>query len=169
MLDILHDLGIDLSTLIIQIIGFFILFIVLQKYVFGKLVQAIEDRKRDIRERIAGLDADRVELEKQREKAKSRLEEIEAEAREKIQTAVDQANTERDRILEQTQEDVARELDKARNTIRRETEHAVTELRKQVGDLAVDIAGRVLNSSLDDQEHRKVVDEFITQLPSQKK
>tara|TARA_B100000029_G_scaffold198492_1_gene196591 strand:+ start:23818 stop:24327 length:510 start_codon:yes stop_codon:yes gene_type:complete len=169
VLDILHDLGIDLSTLIIQIIGFFILFIVLKKYVFGKLGQAIEDRKRDIRERIAGLDADRVDLEKQREKAKSRLEEIEAEAREKIQTAVDQANTERDRILEQTQEDVARELDKARNTIRRETEHAVTELRKQVGDLAVDIAGRVLNSSLDDQEHRKVVDEFITQLPSQKK
>jgi F-type H+-transporting ATPase subunit b len=168
VLDILHDLGIDLSTLIIQMVGFFILFFVLKKYVFGMIGRTIEDRKRDIRDRMDGLDADRKELERLQDEARRRLEEIETEARERMQAAVDQANTERDRILEQSQKDADRELEKARNTIRREKEHAVAELRAQVGDLAVEIAGRVLNSELDAAEHRKVVDEFIAQLPSAK-
>lgn len=168
MLDILHDLGIDLSTLIIQMIGFAVLFFVLRKYVFGIIAQAIEDRKRDIRDRMAGLDADRAELDRLHAEARQRLEEIEAEAREKMQAAVDEANAERGRILEETQRDADRELEKARNTIRREKDHAVTELRAQVGDLAVEIAGRVLNSTLDAAEHRKVVDEFIAQIPSAK-
>ncbi len=168
MLDILHDLGIDLSTLIIQMIGFAILFFILKKYVFGVIAQAIEDRNRDIRDRMAGLAADREELDRLHEEARRRLEEIEAEAREKVQAAVDQANAERARILEQTQQETERELDKARNTIRREKEHAVAELRAQVGDLAVEIAGRVLNSALDTSEHRKVVDEFIAQIPAAK-
>lgn len=166
MLDILHDLGIDLSTLIIQMIGFAVLFFVLRKYVFGFIAQAIEDRKRDIRDRMAGLDADRAELDRLHEEARRRLEEIETETREKMQAAVDQANAERGRILEQTQQDAERELEKARNTIRREKEYAVAELRAQVGDLAVEIAGRILNSTLDATEHRKVVDEFIAQMPS---
>lgn len=166
MLDILHDLGIDLSTLIIQMIGFAVLFFVLRKYVFGIIAQAIEDRKRDIRDRMAGLDADRAELDRLHEEARRRLEEIETEAREKMQAAVDQANAERGRILEQTQQDAERELEKARNTIRREKEYAVAELRAQVGDLAVEIAGRILNSTLDATEHRKVVDEFIAQMPA---
>ncbi len=168
MLDILHDLGIDLSTLIIQMIGFLILFFVLKKYVFGMIGRAIEDRKRDIRDRMDGLEADRMELDRLQDEARRRLEEIEAEARERMQAAVDQANTERDRILDQSQKDADRELEKARNTIRREKERAVAELRAQVGDLAVEIAGRVLNSELDAAEHRKVVDEFIAQLPSAK-
>lgn len=166
MLDILHDLGIDLSTLIIQMIGFAVLFFVLRKYVFGIIAQAIEDRKRDIRDRMEGLDADRAELDRLHEEARRRLEEIETEAREKMQAAVDQANEERGRILEQTQQEAERELEKARNTIRREKEYAVAELRAQVGDLAVEIAGRILNSTLDATEHRKVVDEFIAQMPS---
>lgn len=166
MLDILHDLGIDLSTLIIQMLGFAVLFFVLRKYVFGIIAQAIEDRKRDIRDRMAGLDADRAELDRLHEEARRRLEEIETKAREKMQAAVDQANAERGRILEQTQQDAERELEKARNTIRREKEYAVAELRAQVGDLAVEIAGRILNSTLDATEHRKVVDEFIAQMPS---
>jgi F-type H+-transporting ATPase subunit b len=164
----LHDLGIDLSTLIIQMIGFAILFFVLKKYVFGMIAQAIEDRKRDIRDRMAGLESDRAELDRLHEEAGRRLEEIEAEAREKVQAAVEQANAERGRILEETQQAADRELEKARNTIRREKEHAVKELRAQVGDLAVEIAGRVLNSTLDAAEHRKVVDEFIAQIPSSK-
>ncbi len=166
MLDILHDLGIDLSTLIIQMIGFAVLFFVLRKYVFGIIARAIEDRKRDIRDRMEGLDSDRAELDRLHEEARRRLEEIETEAREKMQAAVDQANAERGRILEQTQQDAERELEKARNTIRREKEYAVAELRAQVGDLAVEIAGRILNSTLDATEHRKVVDEFIAQMPS---
>ncbi|MCY3714154.1 MAG: F0F1 ATP synthase subunit B [Gemmatimonadetes bacterium] len=166
MLDILHDLGIDLSTLIIQMIGFAVLFFVLRKYVFGIIAQAIEDRKRDIRDRMEGLDADRAELDRLHEEARRRLEDIETEAREKMQAAVDQANAERGRILEHTQQEAERELEKARNTIRREKESAVAELRAQVGDLAVEIAGRILNSTLDATEHRKVVDEFIAQMPS---
>ena len=163
---ILHDLGIDLSTLIIQAIGFLCLFLILNRYVFGKIGAVIEDRKREIRDRMAQLEADQQELKRLQEEVRQRLTEIELEARSRIQTAIEEANAQREKIQDQAARDAERELIKAREEIQREKNQAIMELRAQVGDLAMLIAGRVLESELDQTRHRDVIDEFINQLPS---
>lgn len=163
---ILHSLGIDLSTLILQVIGFVLLYLILQKYVFGKVAGVIEDRKQEIRERMEKLEADQKELERLQEAVKQRLAEIELEARSRIQSAVEEANAARERILEQANQAAEQDLAKARATIQREKARAVAELREQVGDIAIRIAERVLNTSLDGSHHQRVINEFIEQLPS---
>lgn len=164
--DTLHELGIEPSTLIIQIIGFFFLFLILKKYLFGAVGKAIEDRKQDIHNRMAKLEADQKALDRLHEEIKKRLVDIEIEARSRMQTSVEQANTERERIIGQAREEAGREVEKARLAIQREKIQAIAELRSQVGDLAVQIAERVLNATLDASQHQRVINEFIEQLPS---
>ncbi|MBM3264364.1 MAG: F0F1 ATP synthase subunit B, partial [candidate division Zixibacteria bacterium] len=55
---------------------------------------------------------------------------------------------------------------KARLAIQREKVQAIAELRGQVGDLAMQIAERVLNTTLDSAGHQRIVNEFMEQLPS---
>ena len=164
--DLLHQLGIEPRVLIIQIIGFFLLFLILKKYVFGMIGGAIEDRKREFQERMAKLAADQQELDRLHEEVRKRLSDIEIEARNRLQVTVEQANAERERIVGQAREEAGREMEKARLAIQREKVQAIAELRGQVGDLAMQIAERVLNTTLDSAGHQRIVNEFMEQLPS---
>lgn len=163
---LMHELGIEPSAIIIQAIGFLILFFILKRTVFGKIGTLLEDRRREIRQRMDKLEADQQELNRLQEEVRQRLVEIELEARARLQVAVEEANAERARILDQTSRDVERELDKARQEIQREKEQAIAELRAQVADLALMIAERVLSASLDGPRHRKIIEDFIEQLPA---
>ena len=163
---LLHSLGIDLSALILQIIGFFLLFLILKKYVFGQVGAVIDARKKEIQDRMAKLEADQKELDRMHEEVKQKLAEIEMEARSRMQTAIEDANAQREKILEQSAQDAEQTLTKARQEIQREKNQAIMELRAQVGELAMQIAGRVLDAELDQSRHKEVIDGFIDQLPS---
>jgi F-type H+-transporting ATPase subunit b len=163
---ILHNLGIEPSALIIQGIGFILMYLILKKFVFGHIGAALETRKKDIQDRMDKLEADQKELDRLQEEVRQKLTEIELEAKSRIQTAIDQANTERDKIMVQAHKDSDRELEKARQTIQREKNVAVADLRSQVGGIAMQIAERVLNNALDASQHQKVIDELIEQLPT---
>lgn len=163
---LMHELGIEPRAIIIQAIGFLVLFLILKRTVFGKIGALLEDRKREIRQRMEKLEAEQQELSRLQEEMRQRLAEIELEARSRLHTAIEEANAERARILDQASQDAERELAKARTEIQREKEQAILELRAQVADLAMMIAERVLASALDGPQHRKVIQEFIEQLPS---
>lgn len=163
---VLHNLGIDLSALILQIFGFILLFLILRRYVFGRVGAVIEERKQDIRNRMDKLAADQQELERLHEQVKQRLAEIEREARSHIQTAIQEAGAQREKIMAQAAEDAERQLARARQEIQREKNQAIMELRAQMGDLAMMIAGRVLDAELDTARHQALINEFIDYLPS---
>ena len=64
-----------------------------------------------------------------------------------------QANAEADAIRRKAQADIARDKQKA-----------VDEAKDEIAGLALDIAGKVVGQSMDDEEHAKLVDQFIDQL-----
>jgi F-type H+-transporting ATPase subunit b len=162
---LLHSLGINPSALILQIFGFFLLFLILKKYVFGQVADVVEARKKDIQDRLAKLEKDQKNLDSLHEEVARKLAEIEMEARSRMQTAIEDANTQREKILEAAADDAEQALTKARLEIQREKNQAIMELRAQVGDLAMQIAGRVLDTELDEGRHKAVIDGFIDQLP----
>ena len=56
-------------------------------------------------------------------------------------------------------------VSKAREQIQREKDQAIAELRAQVADIAVEAASRIVKSSLTDEAQRKLVDDYIKELP----
>ena len=56
-------------------------------------------------------------------------------------------------------------LARAREQMTREKEQAVAELRAQVADIAIEAASRIVKSSLSEDAQRKLVDDYIKELP----
>ena len=72
---------------------------------------------------------------------------------------------ERQKVLEQAQKDSEQILQRAEGEIQREKEIAIMGLHSKVADLVIEATGKLLDVTLDEERHRKLVDDFITQLP----
>jgi len=54
-------------------------------------------------------------------------------------------------------------LGRARNEIQLERDQAIAELRKEFADLTIAAAEKVINESLDRNQHRRLIDEALAQ------
>ena len=165
MEELLHDLGIDLKVVIIQALAFLIILLVLWKFVFGRIGGILEKRRQDVLDQNSRIEETERQVEGMKNELETRISSIEDEARSRLQEASDEASKERERIIEEARRDAEGQIERARREIERERELAIAELKGQVADLAVAAASRVLGANLDADSNRKMVDDFISQLP----
>ena len=76
------------------------------------------------------------------------------------------ADDTRNEILTKAREEAEKVSARARDEIRAEKEQAMAELRSQVADLALAAAGKLVRSEMDGQTQRRLVEEFLTEVPS---
>ncbi len=155
------------GTLIAQLIAFLIVLGVLWRYVVPPVSKAMSDRQAMIK---AQLDEGR--------QASERLQQAEAdyrkamdEARTTAATIRDQARADaagiREEMLQQAIQERDRILESGREQLVHERDALARELRASVGELAVQLASRILQESLaDEARQRGTVDRFLAELPS---
>ena len=158
---IIHALGIDPKIVVLQFIGFIVLWLLLNQFVFKKVFGVLDARQQDIKNVYDQLDADRAAMETTRRDYQQRLEGIEAEAREKIQAAVKEAQTLRDNLVADAQKQAETLVEQGRSESERERQKAFLEMRHQIVALAVSAAGKVVGESMDGERQNKLVDDFI--------
>jgi len=62
------------------------------------------------------------------------------------------------------EEEASATVARAQDEIRAERDRVFEDLRAQIGDIAVELAARVVNQSLDKQAHEKLIDDYIEQV-----
>jgi F-type H+-transporting ATPase subunit b len=148
------------------VVTFVVLLLVLSKYAWKPLLKSLQEREDNIRDALGQAEkarAEASELVKQNEVNLARAEEEyqkivregKAFAEKLKEEIVAKANAQAQRQLQQAKEEIQRDVDAARQ-----------QLRTEVADLAVQAAGKILDESLDAQKHRKIVDNFLNQLPN---
>jgi F-type H+-transporting ATPase subunit b len=152
------------GLMIWTVLCFLITLWVLKRYAFGPIQKTIDERRERIREAIEEADKAREEarglLEEHRKligRAKSDAEEILAEARK-----VAEANERR--MREETEADRQRRLDETRRQIEAETRRALEQIRAEVADLSLLAATKVTRKALDDEDHRRLIEEAVGEL-----
>ena len=153
------------GTFVAELIAFALILAFMWKYVVPPLQRSVSQRQEQIRQ---GIEDSR--------EAKERLEAAEAEYKAMITEArTEAARTREDgsRIRAETIEAAKEEARVAAETVTRlaeerlRVEHraVVAELRRDIGQLAVELAGRIVGESLTDAElQRRVVDRFLSEL-----
>ena len=152
--------GLMICTLVL----FFITLYILKRYVFGPVGAMIERRRAQIQESIEEAERARKEAEELLADYRRRLEQARREADElrergrrdgdRERTAiVEAAHGQRDRILTETERDVRVAQDRA-----------LTAVRTEVGELALAAAEKATRRSLSDAEHRRLIEEAITEI-----
>ncbi|GAB3312862.1 F0F1 ATP synthase subunit B [Geodermatophilus aquaeductus] len=154
-----------LGEIIIGFIAFAIVMVVFFRFIAPRFEQVFRARREAIEGGIERAEAMQAEAKAALEQYRAQL----AEARTEAAQIRDQARAEGQQILEelrtQAQEESARIVARGEEQLAANRQSVINELRGQIGALAVDLAGRVVGESLEDESRRRgTVDRFLDQL-----
>lgn len=153
------------QELVIGTIAFALLCYVLMKYVFPRMEQTFQARVEAIEGGIQRAEAAQAEANTLLERYKAQLAEARTEAAKIRDDARAEAIAIKNDIMAQAQEERDRIIAAGRDALAAERHTIVRELRTEVGSLAVDLAGRIVGESLEDEARRRgTVERFLADL-----
>ncbi|MCG8920126.1 F0F1 ATP synthase subunit B [Actinokineospora sp. PR83] len=155
------------AEIILGAVAFLLLLFVISKFVTPRFEKLYEERTAKIEGGIEKAEAAQVEAEAALQQYKAQL----AEARAESARIRDDARAEAEQIKEelraQAQEESARIVAQGQAQLEAQRAQIVAELRAELGRNAVELAGRIVGESLEDESRRRgTVDRFLTELDS---
>jgi F-type H+-transporting ATPase subunit b len=162
-MELLHQLGIEPRILLLQAVGFIVLYLLLRAYLFGPIQTILGQREADV---AATLDRSAEELQRAealRAEYEQHLAQIREEGRQRMQQAVREAQEAREAMLAEARQQGDELLARARSEIDLETRKAMLQLREQVVELAIEAARKGVRESLDEAQHRAIMERAIAE------
>jgi F-type H+-transporting ATPase subunit b len=147
---------------------FLLLLVVLSKFAWKPIVKMLDERERSIRDAIEQAKKERLEAEKLLADQKTALGQAQREAADLAQKSKQEVEALRADLTAKARKEADDMVGSARKQIQDEKAKALAELKGQVADLAIDAARRLIQSSLDEKSQRKLVEEYIAQLPAER-
>jgi F-type H+-transporting ATPase subunit b len=146
-------------------LAFAILLFVLYRYAWGPVTESLKEREEKIDSSIRRAEKALQEAKQiQAENDKARRE-AEREAQRILREARESAEDLKQREKDKMRQEIQQMQEQARQEIEREKQGALQELRDEVADLAVQAATKIVKEDLDNQRQRKLVHDFIEDLP----
>lgn len=151
-------------TLIGQSIAFVIFAVFCMKYVWPLLINMMAEREKKIADGLEASDRAAKDLELAQERATEQMKEAKSQAAE----IIDEAKKRGQQIVEEAKQKAIEEANRqkaaAEAEIAQQLNRAKEELRSKVAMLALSGAEKVLQSSIDQKAHGKLVDDLAAQL-----
>lgn len=157
-------LGISFPNILFQVANFLIFLWVLHRLLFKPLVAMLERRRQRIAESLDEAESLRKQVEAERAEFQAELTNARSEAQRIREEAGRAAETMRARELEQARAEADRMRTEAAAEVDRNRARVAAELRAETADLVLGATSRVLDRSIDDPEHRRLVQEAITEV-----
>ena len=152
------------SELILGAIAFAILFAFISRWAIPRLNQALEARRQKIQGDLEKAEKDRQEADKILTEYREKLSGARDEANRIIEEARSTAEAMRRDLTAKAEQEYQGILDRAQEEIRAERDRVFQELKTQVGELSLQLAGRMVGESLDRDRQLRLVDQYIEEL-----
>ena len=157
----METLGVHLPSLLIYLVNFLLVLGLLFAFAYKPILRLMDQRADRIRESLEASERAREEAASSQQAVEDQL----VEARREGQRIIDQAREAAERFraeeMERAREQAETFVSRAQADIQRERDEALERLRAQFSDLAVLAAERVINSSLDEAQHRQLIEEVL--------
>jgi F-type H+-transporting ATPase subunit b len=162
-------LGINLGFLIFQLINFGLLYLVLSRLVWPRVIKMLDERQARI---ATGLEDARA-AEQARQNAERERDKILAQARADGQKLADEARQRGEEQVKQMLRDAAHEAEErraeARTGAEEERNRILADTREQIVTLAVAAAERLIGEELDQKRQRVTLQKFFAEIPAEAK
>lgn len=152
------------KSLIIQAVNFAILLWLLTKLLYKPLLAKMDERTNAIQKSLDEAQAARAQAQKERDEFAAKIQAANAEAQRIRAEALKDASDEQRRLVEAAKAEAARLVAGARQEMDQDVRRARQELRQEVADLAIAISERLIKKSLNDTDHRRIVDDAIAHM-----
>ena len=152
------------GLMIWTLVCFAITFFVLKRFAFGRIQAAIDERREKIRQSIDEADRAREESRKLVEEHRALVTQARSEAESILAEARRVAESQRDRLKQELDAERARRVEETRKEIEAETRRSIEQIRTEVADLTLEATSKVTGKVLDDEDHRRLIEEAIGDL-----
>lgn len=160
----MEKIGIDLKIIPAYIINFLILFFILKHFLFGRIQEAMKQRRDRIVSDIEDANKDKVQSQKLVQESRLELKQAKDQGKDVVKTYKTKAEALYDEIVGDAKKEATTVLDRAKVEIEREKHKAEDEIKSQSINLAVIMASKALEDSIDEETHKKLIDDFIAKV-----
>jgi F-type H+-transporting ATPase subunit b len=154
----------SLGLMIWTLLAFGITLYLLNKLAFPRIAEALDRRRVAIEESIDSARRAKEEADQLLEEYRARL----REAREQADDIVARARKAGENLKDETKAEATQQreqlLAQARRDIEHETRRALDELRREVADLTVTATEKITRKSLDEEDHRRLIEEALSEV-----
>ena len=151
-------------TFIIQIINLFIQVYLIKKFLFKPINEILEKRKNLADKVIREAREAQDQADSLKNQYEDSLTSAHAEAARIVADAQKEAQNKAETLVKEAEQQAQSIKAKASADIEQEKKKAVNEAKDEIGSLAMEIAGKVVEKEINEADHKKLIDDFITKV-----
>ena len=153
----------DLVNFVCVVINLLVLYVLMKKFVFGRVTRIIDARQAMIEEKNAAAAKTQEEAESLKKEYEKSLANANETSVQIVKEAKDKARAEYNKILARAAVDAEAMKDGAQKAIATEREKQMDELHVQIMDLAVEAAGKIMADKASQETDKAIYDAFINE------
>lgn len=154
----------DPGLIIWTLVSFFILLILLAKLVYPLILKGLKKREETIQQQLEEARKTKQEAAALLEDYKRQLAEARSEAQKIINEGKGLGENMRKEIVQKAQQESNQIVKRAQEEIELQKQKALLELQEKIADLSIMAASKVINKSLNTEDHRRLVEEYVSKV-----
>ncbi len=162
-----NPLSLDPDLAIVTLVIFLVLLAILSKFAWGPITEALDLREKGIADQLADAKRNQEEALRLLGEHRSRMDQATQEVKGLLEQARRDGDALKQRIVSEAGVAAAAQKDRALREIEAAKNGALEELARKSVDQAVTLAGRIIGKQLSKDDHARMVQESLQQLPSQ--
>jgi F-type H+-transporting ATPase subunit b len=156
---------IDWFTVVAQIVNFLILVALLKHFLYGRIIDAMDQREQKIAARMEEAEKKRREAEEEADSYRKKSQELDNRRDEAMKEARQEAEQHRKELTEKARHEVDQLRERWQHAVEQEKESFLRDLRQRVSDHVYTVVRRVLQDLAGTELEERVIDSFIERLP----
>ena len=162
MLDAFESfVGVNFWTMLFAWCNLLVLYLFLRKLLFKPVKNMIDSRQKEIDDMYANAEKNREDAALMKADYEEKLNRANEESEDILKKAVRRAQLREEEILHDANEKAAQVMKRAEEQAALEKKRMVNEIKNEVSEMAIDIAGAVIERDVSREEHEALIDEFI--------
>ena len=156
--------GIVPWTFVVQIVNLFLTVFLLKKFFFNRIQNVLQKRKEMADAQLTDAAEAKAQAVQMKEQYEAGIGNAREEAKAIVNAATKSANEKSETILLEAKKEAETIKAQAAAEIERERETAFAQMKDEIGDIAVDIAGKVIGREVSEEDHRKLIGDFLADM-----
>ncbi|MDO5346494.1 MAG: F0F1 ATP synthase subunit B [Lachnospiraceae bacterium] len=148
-------------TFIATICNLFIQMYLIKRFLFKPINAMLEKRKAMADAQISDAEKAKNEALAMKDEYEKDMADAKNKASEILSSAQKTASDQSERMLQEAAAQAAALKAKAESDIAQEKRKAVNEAKNEIGGMAMEIAGKVIEREINEEDHKKLIDDFI--------
>ncbi len=154
----------DIFTSLFSIALFLVLLAVLGKWAWGPILDGLQKREEFIRQSLADAEKAREDAQKAQSDCEARLQEAESAASDIIARSWVEARELADKLKKETMAESRAMINQTQAEIAVARERALEEIHSTAVEMAAEMAGKIINRSINSADHQELIQNSLDQL-----